>query len=279
MGWLILLFILGGLVATVPFYLSQKDAEQQKSELQKSSKDQTQEIISGVKSLYQISQKIEAISGAIQKGDTTPQKIDQIKELSGDFSRGYKEWAQNLDNKIEIIKTEQQVKQIGAEGRAKMLNEIVRKHYEYFLESLGKHVKEIQSDSYPLKFQIIKPLPNSIILPREPVIGGDSTYLATVLFPSGRKWTVIYTSGGASEVDQFFPYFHVALAKPGERDHGPNYFELHMQQKSDGKIVFSIRTNFGSIKEKIAVEDGDLGQFNQKIDAIFESLLEIEVAQ
>lgn len=60
---------------------------------------------------------------------------------------------------------------------------------------------------------------------------------------------------------------------------GPNYFELHMKLKSDGKIVFSIRTNFGSIKEKVAVEDGDLSYFNQSIDAIFESLLEIEVAQ
>lgn len=279
MGWLILLFILGGLVATVPLYLSQKGAEQQKKELQTNSKDQTQEIISGVKSLYQISQKIESISQAIQSGDTNPQKINQIKELSENFSKGYKEWAQTLDNKIEILKTEQQVKQIGAEGRAKMLNESVRKYYEYFLESLNKHVKEMQSDSYLVEFQSIKSLPDPIILPKEPVISGDASYLVTVLFPSRRKWTIIYTSGGASEVDQFFPRFHVALAKPGDVNHGPNYFELHMQLKPDGGIVFSIRTNFGSIKERIAVEDGDLSQFRQKIDAIFESLLEIEVAQ
>lgn len=52
-----------------------------------------------------------------------------------------------------------------------------------------------------------------------------------------------------------------------------------MKQQPDAKIVFSIRTNFGSIKNSIAIEDGSLDKFEQHIDSIFKVLLEIEMAQ
>lgn len=273
MGETVLIFILGGLVAAVPYYLSQRGSAKQKKEIRTAATKQTQEIINGMKSLYQISQKIDSLSDSIQKGDFTPQTINELRETSEKFSQSFAQWAQTVESRKEILKVERKVKDLSGQALAKALSDSVRGHYLYFLDSLKKHIEAIRSAEFPVQYKTVATLPDRIMEAREPVIGGNAVPLAEVLFPSGRMWKVIYTSGGASIADQFFPYFHVTLGNQGS-----NYFELHMQQKPDGKIVFSIRTNYASIRDKIGVEDGDLNQFEPKIDSILQALLEVELA-
>ena len=122
-------------------------------------------------------------------------------------------------------------------------------------------------------------LPERVVQPREPVISGQADFLVEYTFATGRRWTVILTPGGTSESDLHLPHMYVALAKPDEPNHGSNYFELHMQDKPDQGVVFSIRSNFESVRSQAARENGPLAEFGAHIDRMLRTLLELELAQ
>ena len=276
-------FVAFGFAGVLTLYVTnkfgEKSAEQQVYTIRQMMDSQTRELVESMQRVNGISDRINNLTKAIQGGNTSPEIVDQLRQEAELLSQTARQWAQEAERRRTIARAELQLGDLSAELRAKKYNELVRPHYAYFIESLTSHIDAVRKLGHSVTVKKYMELPAQIVEAREPVIKGNSYELVQFAFPTKRRWTVIYTSGGASQSNVFLPYLRVALAQPDDQDHGPNYFELHMQDKSNQGIVFSIRSSFDSVRQLVAKEDSSLAEFREHIDHTFQILLEREGAQ
>jgi hypothetical protein len=282
--WLyIFAFVAFGVAGVLTLYVTnkfeEKSTEKQVETFKELTDSQTRELVESMQRVSGISNRIDSLTKAIQGGDTSQETINRLNQEVQSLSQTAGRWAQEANRRRSVAREEVRIGELSAEARAKKCNEIVRPHYAYFLESLEAHINAMRRVGHSVTVRKHAELPTQIIEAREPVIKGDSLILMEVEFTNKRRWTVIYTSGGASESALFLPYFHVALAGSGDQGHGPNYLELHMQDTPDRGIVFSIRSNFDSVKRLVAKENGSLAEFREHVDQTFRVLLEREQAR
>ena len=279
----VLAFLAFGLAGVLTVYVTnkfgEKSAEQQVHAIKQMTDSQTRELVESMQRVNGISDRIDKLTKTIQGGNASPEIMNQLREEAQSLAETSSHWAQEADRRRSVARAELRLGELSAEARAKKYNALVRPYYAYFTESLESHIDAMRKLGHTVTVKKQSKLPSQIVEARDPVIKADTRYLVEFEFPSKRRWTVIYTSGGASELDLFLPYLHVALARAGDKDHGPNYFELHMQDKPERGVVFSIRSNFDTVKQLAAKENGSLEGFREHIDHTFQVLLEREQAQ
>lgn len=282
MGMYIIAFIAFGLAGTLTLYVSNKFNERSSKTQLRAIKDigdsQTRELVSAMGRINGISQRIAHITDAMARGETGPETVAELSLEAQSLSANVGQWVEEAERRQPIIRAELQVDEASAAIRAQRYSDLIRPYYAYFLDSLESHIKAMRDSGWEIQVDHRIDLPETVVEAREPVINGVADFLVEYAFPTGRKWTIIFTSGGASISDLFLPYFHVALAKPDERDHGPNYFELHMQNKKQHGVVFSLRSNFDSVRNEVGKENGAFEEFKAHFDHTFQVLLEKERA-
>jgi hypothetical protein len=279
----VIAFVAFGTAGVLTLYVTNRFGEQsdekQLAEFGKLRDSQTRELLTAMADVNEISKRITQLAESMEGGDTGPNAVSRLRDEASQLAMSLSEWVGEVERRKPIVQARLEVEGLSATARADKYNGLVGPYYARFLTSLDTHVNALIEEGWEVQVDRRVNLPERFVHAREPVISGHAEFLVQYTFPSGRKWTAIFTSGGASNSKLSLPYFRIALATLAEHDHGPNYFELHMQDKQDAGVVFSLRSNFESVQDRFGIENGRLEEFAHHFDEAFRVLLEEERAR
>lgn len=273
----VLAFIVFGAAGTLTFWLGERSSARQLKDIRSVNDEQTLELTETMLRTHGVVMKLDSLSSAIHEGDTNPRLLQELRSETQHLAKAYDQWAAISTRRAALVKSEIDAGRLSAAAKAKDYSLLVGPYYAFFIESLGRHIEALQSTGRGIHIREVAELPDPIVKERDPVIDGSAQELVQYVFPSGRKWTVIISTGGASESSLRLPYLWVALAKSDDQSNGPNYFEVNMRQTNDHGLVFNILSNFDAVKSRAQAENRPLEEFRSRIDSMLQALLEIEV--
>lgn len=290
MTWIfyIVIFVGAGLIATFPLIRQAKESKESEERLKNEYKKQKEDIIDSQYQLFEIAKKMQILSENIQQSGVTAADAKELKDLSETFTKEYNdlnttvdEWASSVAEELKALRTAQELQGLSMEAQAKQLNDQVKDYYQYFMKSLVSRLNALKAKGYKIEYQFLEPLPDIMMVGKDPAIPERYPRIFRVEFENGRRWFVTFVAGATNTHKETYPYYYVSLLEANQPDNtsGLNYFELSMKRNASQNLVFYIRSNFDSIKSEIASEDSELMGFKNKIDKNFEYLLKKELSQ
>lgn len=273
----LLAFVVFGLAGTLTYWLGERSSSRTMDSVREVTAAQTIELTETMMRGHGLVQKLDSLSSALDTHHPDPDLVDQLRSGTRDLVRVYQDWADANTRRAALIGGELKATDLSAKVKAQEFSEIVTPYYAFFVESLEQRLAALQDAGNSIEIRRDASLPDPIVEAREPVISGGADFLGHYTFAGGRKWTLIVSTGGASPTELRLPYLWIALAEPGAPDHGPNYFQIHMELHDDLGLTYSILSNFDSVRSRVQVERQPISTFRERIDKMLETLLALEL--
>lgn len=278
-GHYIVAFLVCGMAGSLTFWLGERSAARQLSEVKSVTAQQTIELTETMLRTHGVVTKVDSLSAALASGGTNAKLLEELRSETQRLSREYDDWAAISTRRTPLLATEIRAGELSAKTKASEYSKIVFPYYAYVLETMESHIQALSRTGITVRARELSDLPDPIVVARDPVIDGNAREIVEHTFPTGRRWTVILSTGGANETSLRLPYLWVAIADGGDDSHGPNYFEINTMLTKDQGLVFNILSNFDVVKTIGVTERRPLTEFRESVDTLLRQLLELEIGR
>lgn len=159
--------------------------------------------------------------------------------------------------------------------RALAFSRLVRPHLETYLRIFDASLTSAQEHGTRFHIKHVASLPKYVVLPKTPAGDGRFEVLAEAELSNGRKWRLIFGTGGANSGEERPPEMILGVGRQSEGSL-LNHLVLRIERESE-ELFFSFKTALqGEIKNTIECENVPIKDLPSKLESDLKMLISRE---